>query len=214
MDGNRRFAREQGKPTLEGHLEGLARFRDSVGWVREAGIPHAVYYAFSTENWKRSEAEVAYLVELFASNLQSLAEQIDDHRVRWRFIGRRSDFPVSLQETMEQIEKKSVVYDGTTIWVGLSYGGRAEIVAAVNAAITSGVSVDETSFSALLWSAGMPDPDLIIRTGGEQRLSNFLPWQSVYSEFCFTATHWPAFTKEEFMRMLDAYAARQRRIGT
>jgi len=214
MDGNRRWATERGLPTLDGHTRGLERFIESVGWVRECGIPHAVYYAFSTENWRRSQEEVAYLLHLFSTNIHVLLGNLDAHKVRWRVIGRREDFPADLVAVVEELEQASKHYTETTVWIGLSYGGRAEIVTAVNAAIKKGELVDETSFAQYLWTTTMPDPDLIIRTGGEQRLSNFLPWQGVYSELCFTTTEWPAFTKAEFLRMLEAYAKRTRRIGS
>jgi undecaprenyl diphosphate synthase len=209
MDGNRRWATDQGLPTLSGHLAGAEVFVETVKMVHELAIPHAVFYAFSTENWKRSPEEVEYLMGLFGDMLKRVESVVV------RIIGDRTRFSPELQANMAALEERSNEYHGgTTIWIALSYGGRAEIVAAVNKAITAGQSVDETSFGELLWTAGMPDPDLIIRTGGEQRLSNFLPWQSVYSELMFTTTYWPAFTKEEFTRMLAQYGERQRRFGT
>lgn len=208
MDGNRRFATEQGLTTLEGHKAGEANFFEIIEVLRELKIKHGVFYAFSTENWQRSELEVSYLIELFDHALAQVSE------VELRIIGERTRFSAELQKKMADLEEKSIQYrGGTTVWVALSYGGRAEILDAVQKAIATGVTVDETTFRNLMWSAGMPDPDLIIRTGGEQRLSNFLPWQSVYSELMFTPTYWPAFTKEEFTRMLAQYADRQRRYG-
>ncbi len=213
MDGNRRFARERGLETLEGHRLGMEVFQDSISWVKEFKIPHAVYYAFSTENWSRDEKEVGYLMELCGSLVAEMTERAEKNQVRCRLIGRRGDFSEDLQKQMAILEQKTASYTETTIWIALSYGGRAEIVSAVNEAIERGERVDEESFKNLLWSAEMPDPDLIIRTGGEQRLSNFMTWGSVYSELFFTPTYWPAFTKEEFARIVEAYGKRTRRKG-
>lgn len=213
MDGNRRFATSQGRSALEGHIAGESVFVDSLHWVQAANIPHAVYYAFSTENWRRSEAEVAHLMQLFEQFMSRMIDEVHVHQVQVKVVGQKTAFSTKLQNVINELEDVSAQYDRTTIWVALSYGGRAEIVSAVNAAIAQGEMVDEERFAQLLWTADMPDPDLIIRTGGEQRLSNFLPWQSVYSELYFTDTYWPAFTKEEFMRIVDVYASRQRRKG-
>jgi undecaprenyl diphosphate synthase len=213
MDGNRRWAKEQNLPTLEGHKAGESVFYDSAQWVKELCIPHAVYYAFSTENWQRNPEEVSYLMQLFEFFLERMLGEIDGVQVRVKVIGKREDFSVHLQSLIERLEAVSAQYSGTTIWVALSYGGRSEIVAACNQAIVAGVPVDETSLAQYLQTKDMPDPDLIIRTSGEQRLSNFLPWQSVYSELFFTDTYWPAFTKEEFTRIVGQYGDRQRRRG-
>lgn len=207
MDGNRRWATEQGLVTLEGHVAGKDKFFEMVKAVSALGIPHAVFYAFSTENWQRSEVEVVYLIDLFSEALKVIES------VGVKIIGRRSDFNLDLQKSMAELEEKTCQYTKTTIWIALSYGGRAEIISAVNQAVTLGSSVTEETFNQLLYTAQMPDPDLIIRTGGEVRLSNFLPWQSVYSELFFTDTYWPAFTKDEFQRILAQYGDRQRRRG-
>lgn len=213
MDGNRRWANEQQLSSLDGHVAGKDVFRETVGWVREQHIPHAVYFAFSTENWRRSEAEVESLLELFMVMLTTMLSEVHENKVRVRVIGERQSFSIELQKRIAELETVSEEYEGLTIWIALSYGGRAEILAATNAAIAAGQAVDEATFVQYMWSADMPDPDLIIRTGGEQRLSNFLPWQSVYTELIFTDTYWPAFTKAEFMRMLHIYEQRQRRQG-
>lgn len=213
MDGNRRWAKECGLPTLEGHRKGHEIFQDMVRYVRDVGIAHAVFYAFSTENWNRSEPEVAYLMELFASMLQNMSEQIEQERVRIRIIGRRTDFSAALQSKMSALEESSAQYADTTIWVALSYGGRTEIIEAVNTAVEAGGPIDENSFKALLWSAELPDPDIIVRTSGEQRLSGFMTWGSVYSELYFIEKHWPALTKKDFDDILTEYGTRQRRTG-
>ncbi len=213
MDGNRRWAKEQGLATLVGHQAGEEKFYEAAAWIKEAVIPYAVFYAFSTENWLRDKVEVSYLMDLFEVFISKMIAEIKTTEVRVHIIGERRRFSPALQNLMNELEVVSAAYEGTTIWVALSYGGRAEIVSACNAAITAGVLVDENSFSTFLATAGMPDPDLIIRTGGDMRLSNFLPWQSVYSELFFSDTYWPAFTKDEFTRIVGQYADRQRRRG-
>ncbi len=213
MDGNRRWAKEQNLPTLEGHRKGLDVFLDVVRFVRDEEIQHAVFYAFSTENWKRAETEVSYLLSLFSGLLMRMSEELSEQGVRVRIVGRREDFSAELQEQIVALEEKSKGYTGTTIWVALSYGGRAEIVEAVNIAVRAGKEVDEASFEALLSTADMPDPDMIVRTSGECRLSNFLTWKSVYSELYFIEKHWPALTKDDLKDILLQYAKRERRHG-
>ncbi len=213
MDGNRRWAKAHGQPTMSGHLMGYENFYTIAEAVLAAGIPHAVFYAFSTENWHRSREEVGHLLEILNVMLGEMEERLAKHQVRVRFIGRREDFTDAVQAGIARVENASAHFTRGTVWIALSYGGRAEIIAAVNAAIETGLPVTEDSFSPLLWSAGLPDPELIIRTGGEERLSNFLTWQSVYSELFFTDTYWPAFTPDEFAGIVSAYGARIRRHG-
>jgi undecaprenyl diphosphate synthase len=213
MDGNRRWAKEHGQPTVVGHQAGESKFYEVAQWIKECKIPHAVFYAFSIENWLREKMEVSYLQELFLSFTIRMLAEVHDWKCKIVVIGDLTSFTTELQSKIVELENVSEVYTGNTIWVALSYGGRAEILDAVQKAIAAGVAVNETTFRNLMWSAGMPDPDLIIRTGGNERLSNFLPWQSVYSELMFTPTYWPAFTKAEFTRMLAQYADRQRRYG-
>ncbi len=206
MDGNRRWAKQHSLDTVAGHHEGMRRFEEVITWVRECGIPHVVFYAFSTENWKRSESEVTALLSLFAEALRKTIS------ARVRFIGERTRFPQTLQDQMAAVEAQTVDTN-VTVWIALSYGGRAEIIAAAEQLRQLDKEITETSLAGAMWSAGMPDPDLIIRTGGDMRLSNFLPWQSIYSELMFTDSYWPAFTKEEFTRMLAQYGERKRRFG-
>jgi undecaprenyl diphosphate synthase len=214
MDGNRRFAKAQGKDTFEGHVAGKEKLLEVVEWIVEAKIPHAVFYAFSTENWQRMKNEVAGLLQLLSEALKESPLVLKDRKIAVKIIGQDRDFPKELLDRIKALEKQNLTSTPETIiWVAFSYGGRAEIISAVNTAILKGETVDEEKFSRLLWSVGMPDPDLIIRTGGEVRLSNFLPWQSIYSELFFTKTYWPAFTKTEFQRILNDYAERERRIG-
>lgn len=220
MDGNRRWAKDKGLPTLEGHRRGAKVFADTVRWIRDTGIPHAVFYAFSSENWNRSEEEVAYLVGLFEEQLSTLNEKLQndgegEQKVRFRFIGDLGQFSASLQQKMREIERESAQYDGTTIWIALSYGGRDEIVNAVNTAVEKGKQVaDEHDFRSLLWSEELPDPDIILRTGGQKRLSNFMTWHSVYSELFFIDTLWPSFSTDELARVVGAYEGRVRNFGT
>jgi undecaprenyl diphosphate synthase len=215
MDGNRRWAREQGKKILKGHTQGLEVFIDSVKFVRDKEIPHAIYYAFSTENWQRAEKEVAYLLKLFNTTIKRLADEMSKKSVKVRFVGQREDFPASLQAEMNKIEAKNEEHKEakTTIWLALSYGGRPEILEAVNRAVGHGKAVTEASFKNLLWTADLPDPDIIVRTGGEARLSNFLTWGSVYSELYFIDKKWPALTRDDFEAILLEYETRDRRRG-
>ncbi len=218
MDGNRRWAKARGLPTLQGHALGYEKIKDVMEWADEAGVEHIVIYAFSTENWKRTEEEVNYLMNLFRKML--IAEEIKEMKrreLRVRFIGERGKFAPDIGEGMERMESETK--DGKkNLWVALSYGGRPEILVAVKNILREKnkdevEKLTEEDFSKFLWTAEMPDPDIIIRTGGEQRLSNFLPWQSVYSELFFTETFWPDFSKEEFEKILEEYAGRERRRG-
>jgi undecaprenyl diphosphate synthase len=213
MDGNRRWAAEQGYDTVEGHQYGREVFGNVVRWVRDAGVAHAVFFAFSTENWQRSEREVSFLMDLFREWLSELDRRLEEDGVRVRIIGRRQDFAEDIQVKMNELEQKSEEYTKTTIWVALSYGGRAEILAGVNKAIAAGEPVDESSFTKLLWSADLPEIDMIVRTSGEQRTSGFMTWHGVYSELYFIDKHWPALEKSDFDAILAEYANRERRRG-
>lgn len=213
MDGNRRFARERGIPKIEGHLLGYAKAVEVVGWCREEGVQYVTLYAFSTENWQRSPEEISYLLELFATKLPELSA-VQEEGGAVVFIGEVARFGEPLVSVMRSIEAKNPTHPTGTVAVALSYGGRLEIVTAINALLREGATeISQEDFSKKLWTAGIPDPELIIRTGGEQRLSNFLPWQSVYSELFFTPTYWPEFSKEEFISILDNFAERERRQG-
>jgi undecaprenyl diphosphate synthase len=212
LDGNRRWAKERGLPKLEGHRAGMNLVKDAAKFIRERGVKHLVVYAFSTENWNRTAEEVSYLMSLFRDMVQKELREIGKEGVRVRFVGQRERFEKEMQEAMEIVEKETEGNSTMTLWVCLSYGGRAEIVAAAQAATKEG-EITEESLARHLWTVGMPDPDIIIRTGGEQRLSNFLPWQSTYSELFFIAPHWPDFSPEIFDAVLDEFAARERRRG-
>jgi undecaprenyl diphosphate synthase len=213
MDGNRRWAREQGLPTLEGHRRGYEKLKDVQAWCREQGIYHLAVYALSTENWKRSEEEVSYLMDLFRAMIEEFSQSShEDSAVH--FVGDLARFPSDIQESIDRLHASNSPEAQYHLWVAASYGGRTEIVHAVQDLLQTGVTeITEDLFSQSLWTAGMPDPDIIIRTGGEQRLSNFLSWQAVYSELFFPKTYWPAFTKEDFQSILDQYSERDRRHG-
>lgn len=214
MDGNRRWAKERGLTTLEGHKRGYEKLKDVVSWLKECGVRNSIFYAFSTENWNRAEEEVGYLMTLIKDALVNDWEDLMKKNVRIRFIGQTERFSEDLQKEMKRAEEETAENTEGTIALALSYGGRAELVAATHKIIAAGIhNVTEEDISKHMWTAGMPDPDMVIRTSGEQRLSGFLAWQSVYSELFFTETHWPALEKEELRRMLDEYARRKRRHG-
>lgn len=214
MDGNRRWAREHNLPLMEGHTEGYRKLQEVVRWARLAGIPQMVVYGFSTENWLRFEEEVKFLIKIFRFILENETEKMIQDKVRVQFVGDRDRFGKDIQKMMEEMEARTAKEYEFTLYILMSYGGRAEIVAATNALLAEGQKeVDEDIFAKKLWSYPMPDPDLIIRTGGEKRLSNFLTWQSVYSELFFSNSFWPDFTKEEFDSILAEFNSRERRHG-
>ena len=220
MDGNRRWAKGKNLPALEGHARGYDVLEKMIRVVHKEHIPHMVVYAFSTENWKRADDEVGYLMNLFSQALREFTETLiaEGKKINLRVIGQIERLPKGLQSEIVRTEEKNIPDPALTLWIATSYGGRAEIIQAVNRAITEAHKevreVTEESFEKLLWTSGMPDPDLIIRTSGEKRLSNFLLWQSAYSELFFTETLWPDFGETEFKGILEEYATRQRRRGT
>lgn len=241
LDGNRRWARARGMPTIMGHRRAFSVLEDVARWVRDRGIPHMVVYAFSTENWKRSPEEVAYLMDIFHDVIRHSIGKYSKENIRVRFIGERERFSEELQRGMQEAEEHTAECSRLTLWFALSYGGRAEIASAARAAVASGIALTEDSIGSCLWSAempayqsecprchrqrfakrsvscqrciGMPDPDLIVRTGGEQRLSNFLLWQAAYSELIFIPEHWPDFDEALLDRVLAEYSSRERRMG-
>ncbi len=215
VDGNRRWARAKGLPTLEGHRAGYNRVKELLGWARDAGVKNAIFYVFSTENWKRAPEEVTYLMELLRSIfLENEIAAFRREGVRIRVVGDRTMLAADLQELIAKVENETKDQTKMILALALSYGGRREIIAAVNARLVGDKKeITEEEFAEHLWTAGIPDSDLIIRTGGERRLSNFLPWQTVYSELFFTDTLFPDFSKEEFTRILDDFASRERRFG-
>jgi undecaprenyl diphosphate synthase len=209
-DGNGRWARQRGLPELAGHEAGAdavkARLRDAV----DLGIEELTIYSFSTENWNRSPQEVSGLMAMFARRIDQETPELHEEGVRMRFIGRRQDpVPEELIERMAWAEGVTAANRRITLFVAFNYGGRAEIVDAARS-FTGG---DEDEFRHHLYAPEMHDPDLIIRTSGEQRLSNYLLWQGAYSEFVFRDELWPDFSRQAFEASLDEFAARQRRFG-
>jgi undecaprenyl diphosphate synthase len=209
-DGNGRWAQRRGLPVVAGHEAGAdtvkARLRDAVS----LGIAELTVYSFSTENWGRSEAEVSALMEMFGRRIEGETPELNAEGVRMRFIGRRAaPVPQSLIERMEWAEQTTRANTRITLFVAFNYGGRAEIVDAART-FTDG---DEDDFRAHLYAPDMHDPDLIIRTSGEQRISNYLLWQSAYSELVFRDELWPDFSREAFEQSLEEFAARKRRFG-
>ena len=219
MDGNGRWAQNRGLPRAVGHKEGAEVFNRITKYCKKIGIKYVTYYAFSTENWKRPADEVNALMKLFEQYLGT-AEQYAKDNVRLIFIGDKSRFPEKLRLKMEELEKKSENFDAMTVIMAMNYGGRDDIVrAAVRAAALvrdrsiTPEQIDESLISSLIYTGGIPDPDMIIRPGGEKRLSNFLTWQSAYSELYFTDVLWPDFTAKELDTALEEFAHRGRRFG-
>jgi undecaprenyl diphosphate synthase len=209
-DGNGRWAQQRGLPVIAGHEAGAdtvkARLRDAV----DLGVEELTVYSFSTENWSRSDDEVSALMEMFSRRIEGETPELHAEGVRMRFIGRRGDpVPAKLVERMEWAESVTDENRRITLFVAFNYGGRAEIVDAART-FTGG---DEDDFRAHLYAPEMHDPDLIIRTSGERRLSNYLMWQSAYSELVFRDELWPDFSRQAFEESLEEFAARRRRFG-
>ena len=212
MDGNGRWAKGRGLPRLAGHRAGADALDRAMHLCKEAGVEFLTVYAFSTENWKRSKEEVGGLMALLSTYIKSKERELVANSVRFRVIGRRGDLSEKLQKEIAGLEERTSG-GAFTLVVALSYGGRDEIVRAAQRAALAGGCATEEDFSRYLDTAGIHDPDLIIRTSGEQRLSNFLLWQAAYAEFYFTDVLWPDFGREEFERALESYSRRERRLG-
>jgi undecaprenyl diphosphate synthase len=212
MDGNRRWAKNIGLPKLEGHRRGLNNIEHIARAAAEAGIKHLVLYALSTENLKRAEDEVSYFMGLAIEAANTKLADLGKENVRVRFAGNLTLLPQAVQDAVQKVAEDTKNNTGLTLWFCLAYGGRAELAAAASMAAKEG-EVTEESLSAHLWTAGMPDPDIIIRPGGEKRISNFLLWQGAYSELFFLDMMWPDFAKEDLTKVLGEFAARERRIG-
>lgn len=220
MDGNGRWAKKRGMPRTAGHAVGTETFRKIATYCKEIGLQYLTVYAFSTENWKRSEEEVSAIMGLLKKYLLEAIDQMERDRVKMKFFGDLSPLPEELRQLCLQTEEISKRYEGCQVNICLNYGGRDEILRAARAFARDCVegkadanSLTEADFSQYLFSAGVPDPDLVIRPSGELRLSNFLPWQTTYSEFYFTDVLWPDFDEEELHKALCAYQKRTRRFG-
>jgi undecaprenyl diphosphate synthase len=213
MDGNARWARKRGLPIAAGHRAGTKALRRTVEAAIDLGVESLAVYAFSTENWNRPPDEVELLMEIFTETIERELPDLVRQGVRTRFIGRRDRAPVALQERMAALERETEDNRRLNLWIAFDYGGRAELVEAVNRAVAGGVPVDEDTFASYLNAPEMPDPDLLIRTSGELRISNFLLWQLAYAELVFIDTLWPDFGEEDLRAALDDYASRRRRFG-
>ena len=220
MDGNGRWARQRGKERSEGHIAGMNSLRETVRNAAEAGVKYLTVYAFSTENWGRPQAEVDALMELICKGVEMESEELAKVGIRVRTIGDRSRFSDKVKASLEKIEQMTQAGENMTFVLALNYSSRSEMTTAVQniakqvaAGEIKAEEIAEKMISESLYTSFMPDPDLIIRTSGECRLSNFLMWQASYSEFYFTPTLWPDFDKAELEKALEAYSARDRRYG-
>ena len=220
MDGNGRWAKAKGLPRVMGHRAGIKSVRAVVEAAREAGVEVLTLYAFSVENWKRSAQEVATLMKLLNQYLRLELPSLMKNEVRLNVIGDIEGLPASVQRNLRQVMEKTRSNRRMVLNLALNYGGRAEILQAVkriSSEVKSGAldpeQLDEATFARFLYTDGQPDPDLLIRTSGEQRISNFLLWQISYAELYLTPTRWPDFGKADFLKALEAYRQRERRFG-
>ncbi|MBF0619256.1 MAG: isoprenyl transferase [Candidatus Omnitrophica bacterium] len=220
MDGNGRWAKERGWPRTQGHLEGVKRVDEVVKAASDMGIKALTLYTFSTENWTRPEAEVSMLMQTLVSVIAQKLKKLHANGVRFRFSGRREGAPSAVLETFDRAVEYTRDNTGLLLNIAFNYGGRLEILDAVRALarecmsnVTTPEAIDEKVFSDHLYTKGIPDPDLLIRTSGEKRLSNFLLWQLSYAEFYFTDKYWPDFTPDEFVKAVRDYQSRGRRFG-
>jgi len=213
IDGNRRWAREKGLPALEGHRKGLAKVKELIKWSKERGVKILTLFVFSTENWKRTKREVNFLMKLAKSAIADNLKELHREGIKVRIIGQRERLPGFLQKTIAQAEELTKNNKGMVLNFALSYGGRAEITEAIKKIIENKIppeKINENVVSQNLWTS---DLDLIIRTGKEQRISNFLIWQAAYSELYFCKKYWPDFNEKDLDEALADYARRQRRFG-
>lgn len=220
MDGNGRWAQKRGLPRLAGHRKGAETLQQIVRAAGELGIKYVTVYAFSTENWQRDPAEVSGLMDLLRQYLKSEFKEIQENGVRIIFIGERNMLAADIVEQMYKIEHDTAKNDKLTLCIALSYGSRQEIVSAaqkIAACAQKGdinlEDIDIKMFSSMLYTKDVPDPDLVIRTSGEQRLSNYLLWQLAYAELAFTPTLWPDFSKQELEKIITDFTKRERRYG-
>ncbi len=220
MDGNGRWATNRGRPRLFGHHAGAKRVREVVEACPDVGVKYLTIFAFSTENWKRTQVEVAGLMSLFRRYISKETRALRDRNVRVRFIGDRVRLDAKLIQLMDDLERITEECTGTNLTIALNYGGRDEVTRAtrrlaqdVHDGKLDPADVDEETLPKYLDTHVLPDPDLVVRTSGEARISNFLLWQSAYAEYEFIDTLWPDFTAEEFARLINGYGARDRRFG-
>ena len=216
MDGNGRWARTRRLPVAAGHRAGTRALRRTVEAAIDLGVESLCVYAFSTENWSRPRAEVDALMGLFGETIERELPDLARQGVRVRFIGRRDRAPEELREKMADLEEETRTKERLQLWIAFDYGGRAEIVQAARRLVEEGVDprdLDENAIASRLYAPELPEPDLLIRTSGELRISNFLLWQLAYTELVFVETLWPDFDERELRRALEEYASRRRRFG-
>lgn len=216
MDGNRRWAKNQGLLSFDGHQKGYEKLKEVMKWCKNRDISTLTVYAFSTENWNRSEDEVNFLMNLFYKALTDELQEFHKQGIKLKVIGTRQRLSQKLVDAIVAAEELTKDNKSAILNLCINYGGRLEIVEAVKKLLASGVraeEVDDKMITDNLWMAGQPDPDLIIRTSGEQRLSGFLTWESVYSEFLFLDKHWPDFSEADFDAAIENFNNRHRRFG-
>jgi undecaprenyl diphosphate synthase len=216
LDGNARWAATHGVPVAEGHREGTRALRRTVEAGISLGIGAVVVYGFSTENWTRPPDEVDDLMEIFGETIDRELPDLARQGVRVRFLGRRDRAPEELQDKMAELEAATGTNDRLDLWIAFDYGGRAELADAAKRLVQAGIEpeeIDEDTFARALYEPDLPDPDLLIRTAGDQRISNFLLWQLAYAELVFLDTTWPDFGEADLRAALEEYATRERRFG-
>ncbi|MDQ3086203.1 MAG: polyprenyl diphosphate synthase [Actinomycetota bacterium] len=217
MDGNGRWAASRGLSVAEGHREGARALRRTVEAAIDLDVRSLAVYAFSTENWARPPDEVESILDLLEETIERELPDLAHQGVRTRFFGRRDRIPQALREKMAKLEAETAPNDRLHLWIAFDYGGRAELVEAARSLVEDGIrpeDVSEETLAARLSAPKLPDPDLVIRTSGEQRLSNFLLWQSAYAELVFADTLWPDFDRRHLWQACESYAGRQRRFGS
>ncbi len=216
MDGNRRWAKENMLPSAMGHKKGVDALKKTLKAAHKFGVKYLTLYAFSTENWNRKQEEVDFLMNLLASTIKSQLDELHQNNVKLKFIGYLKALNPQLQEILSDAEEKTKNNNGVNLQIAINYGARNEITNAIKDMINQGVQaqdVDEELVSKFLYTSDIPDPDLLIRTGGEMRISNYLLWQIAYSEFYVTKMYWPEFDEEALRNSILEFAKRQRRWG-
>ena len=213
MDGNGRWAQERGLPRTAGHSAGVEKAKEIVMFARELHIPYISLYTFSKENWKRTEQEVSFLMGLVVSHLEKEFDFYIRNRIAIRHLGDRNGLPPKVLAAIDRVERETADYDSITLLLALNYSGKYDLVQAYQKMQAQGLEPNEENVAKCLLTAKYPDPDLIIRTGGEYRISNYFLWQAAYSEFYVSNSYWPDFTKEEFAAAIENYKHRDRRFG-
>jgi undecaprenyl diphosphate synthase len=216
MDGNGRWANSRGLPRIKGHKAGVALVEDIVDAAAKAGVKHLSLYAFSTENWRRSDSEITVIMSILRQYMRMVKNRLCENGIRFHFLGDLESMSEGIQVDARDLETATEGNSAMTFHLAVNYGSRLELARATKKCIADGLTaeqIDEAAIEERLWTKGVPDVDLLIRTSGEQRISNFLLWQCAYAEFYFASCHWPDFTREEFNKALEAFSVRERRFG-